>query len=524
LCEGLLRARDKHLYRGLTDCGAGGLSSAIGEMGEKCGALVELDKVPLKYPGLSPDEIWISEAQERMVMAVPPEKLDECLAVFAEDEVEATVIGSFTDTGRLELRYEGTTVCDLSMEFLHDGTPKPVRTADWRKPELDDPGCPPCEDWSATLLSMVGSPNVNSREWIIRQYDHEVQGMSVVKPLVGLGLSPEETSDEGEGPAVAARGPSDGSVLKPLADSPKGVALGCGANPDFGLLDPGAMAEAVIDEALRNVVAVGGDPDHTSLLDNFSWGNCDEPDRLGALVLAAKGCYRAAVAYGTPFISGKDSLNNEYRVDGVARSIPPTLFASAMSIVPDAARAVTMDAKRPGARLYLVGTTKLELGGALYLTHQNGTLAGRVPRPDLTQAPSVLRAVHAALKSGLALSCHDLSEGGLAVAAAEMAFAGGVGIEVDLERVPVEESLQSEDPEGVSHDAVRAFSESCTRFLIEVDEAHAAAFEQALGQHAAQVGQVLEDPVLRLLGRGEKTLCQIPVSDLARAHRSGFQG
>ncbi|MEL6715475.1 MAG: AIR synthase-related protein, partial [Planctomycetota bacterium] len=268
--DGLLRARDAGLYRAVTDCGAGGLSSAVGEMGAECGAEVELETVPLKYPGLSPEEIWISEAQERMVLSVAPEKLDELVACFAAEEVEATAIGRFTDTGRLVLRYEGAPIGDMSMHFLHEGTPRPTRTASWTPPGHADPGAPSPKSipafsgadrpFDAALLTLLGTPTIASKEWIVRQYDHEVQGMSVVKPLAGVGED----------------APADGVVLKPLADSKKGVALGCGANPRYGELDPRAMAEAVIDEALRNVVAVGGDPDHTAILDNFSWGNCDK--------------------------------------------------------------------------------------------------------------------------------------------------------------------------------------------------------------------------------------------------------
>jgi phosphoribosylformylglycinamidine synthase len=328
--DALLQARDARLYRGVTDCGAGGLSSAVGEMAESLGADVRLETVPLKYPGLAPEEIWISEAQERMVLAVPPECVEALLAVFRAEDCEATVIGRFTDTGRLVLRYGDETVGDLDLGFLHGGTPRPVRMASFTPPALPDPGCPAPssfgKDHLGVLLDLLGSPDIASKEWIVRQYDHEVQGMSALKPLVG----------------VRADGPGDAAVLKPLPESPMAAAIGCGAAPRYGSLDPAAMAAAAIDEALRNVVAVGGDPDRTAILDNFSWGNCEKEDRLGALVLAARACQEAALAFGTPFISGKDSLNNEYRVGGESRAIPPTLLISALSIVPDVARTVSM--------------------------------------------------------------------------------------------------------------------------------------------------------------------------------------
>ncbi len=503
VCEALLHARDEHLYRGLTDCGAGGLSSAIGEMGEECGAEVDLEKVPLKYPGLAPHEIWISEAQERMVFAVQPENLERFMEVMAADEVEATVIGRFTDTKNLVLRHDGITVADISMEFLHDGTPKPERHAHFEAPDLPDPGCPPCPNVENTLLTLMADPNLTSREWIIRQYDHEVQGMSVLKPLVG----------------VQADAPGDGAVLQPLPTSTKGVAITCGANPKQGRLDPFAMATASIDEALRNAVAVGGDPDRTSLLDNFSWGNCNKPDRLGALVLAARGCYDAAMAYRTPFISGKDSLNNEYRVDGESRSIPPTLFVSAMSIVPDISRALSSDLAEAGNTLYLVGETKAELGASHY-HGVRGLDGGTVPRPDLERAPELFRALHAALAAGLARSCHDLSEGGLACAAAEMAFGGGLGATIELAKVPTSDLKSSYDP-----DATRLFSESCSRFLVEVSEANRAAFEKALaGQPHAAVGRVEASPVLRVLSTQGSELLATPIDRLREAHHGRAQG
>ncbi|NUP96804.1 MAG: phosphoribosylformylglycinamidine synthase subunit PurL, partial [Planctomycetaceae bacterium] len=375
--DALLEARDRGLYRAVTDCGAGGLSSAVGEMGAECGASVELEKVPLKYPGLSPAEIWISEAQERMVFAVPPEKLAALLAVFEAEDCEATAIGTFTATGKLELAYAGQSIGSLDMHFLHEGTPKWLRKATRPVVSKDDPATPACSDANATLLALLKSPNIASKEWIVRQYDHEVQAMGVTKPMCG------ERDD----------GPGDGAVLQPLPHSRKGIALGCGANPNYGLLDPWAMASAAIDEALRNAVAVGGDPDRTAILDNFSWGNCARPEQLGRLVEASRACYTTAKAFGTPFISGKDSLNNEFRVGDEVIAIPPTLFVSALALVPDVARAVTMDLKTAGNPVYLVGCTHAELGGSHYFA-QRGLEGGRVPRPDLALAPRTLRALH----------------------------------------------------------------------------------------------------------------------------------
>ena len=275
------------------------------------------------------------------------------------------------------------------------------------------------------------------------------------------------------------------------------------------------MATAVIDEALRNVVAVGGDPERTAILDNFSWGNCARPEQLGALVLASRGCYSAAIAYGTPFISGKDSLNNEFKAEGGTVSIPPTLYVSALAQVEDVTRTVTMDLKAAGNLVYLVGLTHAELGGSHYL-RRLGIPGGRVPRPDLELAPRHLRALHAAIVQGLVRAAHDLCEGGLAVAAAEMAFAGDLGLELELERVPLAPLDARADAT-----AVRLFSESCTRFLVEVEPARAADFEACFADlDCARVGRVLSEPRLRVRGAG----LELALDALRAAHQGGFQG
>ena len=296
MLDTLLKAREEGLYVGITDCGAGGLSSSVGEMGEKLGAVVDLEKVPLKYAGLNYTEIWISEAQERMVIAVPPDKRERIMEIFASEDVEATVIGTFGNEGKLTLRYEGREVGNLDMDFLHNGLPKYTRKAHWAKPKVAEPELDTKDDYNAELKGILSDFNVASKEWVIRQYDHEVQGGSVVKPLVG----------------ICNDGPGDAAVARPVLSSERGIAIGCGICPQYSDIDPYWMAMAAIDEAVRNVVAVGGAVDRIAILDNFCWGNCQKPDRLGGLVRAAKGCYDAAMAFEAPFISGKDSLNNEF--------------------------------------------------------------------------------------------------------------------------------------------------------------------------------------------------------------------
>ncbi len=439
----VIQARDRGLFHSITDCGAGGFSSAVGEMGEPLGAEVDLDLAPLKYDGLSYTEIWISEAQERMVLAVAPEKWGELKALCDSEDVEATVLGKFVPTGRLTLRYHGEVVGDLSMEFLHEGRPAVVRSAKFTAPPEIKAFLPQRSDYTADLMAILGSWDVCSKEWIVHQYDHEVQARTVLKPLVG----------------VVDDGPGDAAVILPVRGSRRGLAISCGINPRYGRLDPYAMAGCVIDEAIRNCVAVGADPDRIALLDNFCWGNTERPETLGSLVLAAQGCHDLAIAYGTPFVSGKDSLNNEYTHNGKSLAIPATLLISAMGQVPDARLCVTMDLKEAGNLLLIVGQTRLELGGSHWLMTQ-GVEGGSVPKVEPELGLGIFRAVHAAMTKGLIRSCHDLSEGGLAAALAEMAFAGGLGAKISLRDVPCEESAAQDGP--------LLFSESPSRFLIEI--------------------------------------------------------
>ncbi|MFC2071949.1 phosphoribosylformylglycinamidine synthase subunit PurL [Chloroflexota bacterium] len=347
LIDILLQARDRGLYCRITDCGGGGLSSAVGEMAAETGVRVYLDKVPLKYAGLSYSEIWVSESQERMVLAVPPDCVEELMNLFASEDVEAAAIGEFTSDRRLQLFYHGSLVCDMSMEFLHRGRPQVQREAVWEQTRYAEPDFASPLDLGETLLAILGSWNVCSKEWVIRQYDHEVQGGSILKPLVG------KNND----------GPGDAAIIRPVLDSEMGVIVANGINPKYGEIDPYWMAASAIDEALRQIVAVGGNLGKVALLDNFSWGNTDRPDMLGALVRAAQACYDMAVIYGTPFISGKDSLYNEFGFEGETISIPHTLLISAVSVMEDVSCAVSMDFKRTGDLVYIVGTTQNELGG-----------------------------------------------------------------------------------------------------------------------------------------------------------------
>jgi phosphoribosylformylglycinamidine synthase subunit PurSL len=504
LADALPRARDLGLYSAITDCGAGGLSSAVGEMASELGADVELARVPLKYDGLRPWEIWLSESQERMVLAVPPESWPALEEIFTGEGVEATAIGHFTGDGRLRVRYEGAVVADLDCAFLHDGMPSRHLESIWspRRGE-PSPGLPAGINLGDLLERALADANVASKESIVRRYDHEVQGRTVGKPFVG----PEDI------------GPADAAVLRPVARSWRGLAVGCGINPWYGEIDPYAMALLAIDEALRNVVAVGADPARTAILDNFCWGNPNLPDRLGGLVRAAQGCHDAAVALRLPFISGKDSLFNEYRMaGGSSRPIPGTLLISAIGIVPDTRRVSSMYLKRPGNFVYLVGLTGDDLGSSLAL-RLLGDRGSSAPIARLTSARRVFSAIHRANRKGLMQSCHDLSEGGLAVAAAEMAIAGGHGLEIDVREVPVAESDLA--------DSTRLFAESPTRFLVEVTPADAPALERLLGRTPhARIGRVLADTRFRALGENGvaieanietlRSRWQAPLTEVAR--------
>jgi phosphoribosylformylglycinamidine synthase len=497
----IVQARDRGLFRAITDCGAGGFSSAVGEMGAELGAEVELGHAPLKYSGLSYTEIWISEAQERMVLAVPEEKWPELQELCRRENVEATDLGRFTDTGRLVLRYQGELVADLSMDFLHEGRPTVVREASWSPPPGRPLASPPRTDFTDDLLALLGHWDVCSKEWIVRQYDHEVQARTVIKPMVGV-------DDDG---------PGDASIVLPVRGSTRGLAVGCGVNPRYGKLDPYAMAGCVIDEAIRNCTAVGADPSRIAILDNFCWGNTERPETLGSLVRAAEACRDVSLAYRTPFISGKDSLNNEYTHEGRSLAIPPTLLISAIGIVPDVRATVTMDLKAPGNVLYLLGTTRRELGGSLW-AEVHGQQGGSVPRVDLARGPGLFRALHEVMRMGLIRSCHDLSEGGLAVALAEMALAGGLGAAVSLGEVPC--------ADDATDSFSLLFSESPTRFVLEVAAEDCSRVEELLRSWPlGRLGEVGPGrgaaggsrPRLRIEGRDGSILVDAPMDEIKEA-------
>jgi phosphoribosylformylglycinamidine synthase II len=501
--EVVLQARDERLYSAITDCGAGGLSSAVGEMASQTGARVHLEAVPLKYPGLRPWEIWLSEAQERMVLAVPAQSWPRLQAICAGQDVEAVCLGALEPTGRFRIYYEDQLVADLAVDFLHDGIPQRHLQASWTPPAVEafDAGEP--DDLAAALLAVLAHPNIRSKEDVVRRYDHEVQGGTVVKPLVGV--------DE--------HGPSDAAVIVPLDTvldaaapnrSPKGLALSVGLAPTYTDHDPYAMAWAAIDEALRNVVAVGADPVTVSLLDNFCWGNPSLPDRLGSLVRCAQGCHDAARAYEVPFISGKDSLNNEYTgEDGQKHTIPGTLLISALGQIADVTHTVTMDLKEAGNLLYLVGDTRDELGGSHYALARDAA-GGTVPQP-VPDGLARMQAVHRAIQAGVVQAAHDCSEGGLGVALAEMCIAGRLGANIDLAQVP--------GAGLIARDDALLFSESLSRFVIEIRPEDSDVFARLMaGVPYAQIGVVASHET-GLVMRGRWSGIALDVAQLERRWR-----
>ena len=495
LLDVLLVARDMGLYSSITDCGAGGFSSAIGEMGKNLGAEVYLEKVPLKYKGLNPWEIWLSESQERMVLAVPPDKVKKLLQIFKKEDVEAKVIGRFVNTGYLKIYYRGKVAGNLSMEFLHKNIPERKLKAYFKiKKEHDEKERK--IDFEDMVLKLLSDPNIASKEVVIRQYDHEVIGQTVVKPLVG------KEND----------GPSDGIVLKPLYDEWRGIAVSCGINPFYGKIDPYFMAGCCIEESLRNLVCVGGNPKKVAILDNFCWGDVNDERQLGLLVRTVKGCRDFALKYKVPFISGKDSLNNFFVENGKKISIPGTLLISAIGIIEDVRKSVTSDFKKSGNPVYICGKTYRELGGSHYYKIL-GIDGGIVPKPRPEKAMEIMEKIHIAMKNGWIKSCHDCSEGGISVALSEMVIGGGTGVDADIEKIICEDGKIE----------TKLFSETQGRFLIEVDEKYERDFERLMeNTEFSKIGKVIDEPLMRIR-KGREILFEIRYEDLKNSWKGSIR-
>jgi len=481
----LLMARDRGLYRAITDNGAGGLSSSVGETARLAGGCdMDLQKAPLKYPGLNPWEILISESQERMTLAVAPENLQAFLELARKMDVEVTALGEYNDSGMFHIRYGDKTVACLDMDFLHSGVPQMRLSATWVPPQHSEPDFPEPADMGHALKDMLGRLNICSKESVVRQYDHEVQGGSVIKPLVG----------------VSNDGPSDAAVIRPVLSSYEGIVIANGICPRYGDIDTYHMTACAIDEAVRNTVAVGGTLARMAGLDNFCW--CDPvqsektPDgeyKMAQLVRANRALYDYTTTYGVPCISGKDSMKNDYQIGKTKISIPPTLLFSTIGKIDDVRKAVTMDAKEAGHLVYVLGATYPELGGSEWYA-MHGFVGNNVPKVHAANARMLYETLSRAISVGLVASCHDCSDGGLGVALAETAFAGGLGIFVDLALVP---------SENVYRNDTLLFSESQSRFVVTVSPAAQAAFENMMkGITIGLAGTVLPEPMLRVAGIG----------------------
>jgi phosphoribosylformylglycinamidine synthase len=508
----LMEANEKDLVKGLTDSGGGGLSSAVGEIALYSGGVeVDLDNVLLKYEGLLPWQIWVSESQERMILSVDPKKRDEFMRLAEKHGVEACIIGTFTDSGKLHIKYKGQTVAYMELEFLHHGFPQWVLEAEWnpnpeKEPSLEDP-----DDFGKELEEMLSRENVASIEYIFRQYDHEVQGTSVVKPYVGRERDVQ----------------SDGSVIRPVLAYKEGIATGIANSPRFSAIDTYWMAALALDEAFRRVIAVGGAPEQVATMDNFCWPsihydekkNPDGKHKLAQLVEANKALRDMWLAYNAPAISGKDSMSMDGTIPlrgGGSRRISalPTLQVTAISLVKDVSKCVSMDAKMPGDLVYVLGETRNELGASEYYD-MKGCLGNNVPIVKIEESLALYKNLAKAIEEGLVASCHGIYRGGLGVALAQTAFAGGLGIECDLGKLRIS---------GIDKNHQILYSESPSRFVVTVAEENRERFESLLGNGATPAGRVTKEKKLVLKGIDGNEIMNADTEKLRKAYKRTFEG
>ena len=508
LHDAQLELRDKGLYNSVTDNGAGGLSCSVGEMAKESGGCeVEMEKVPTKYSGLAPWEVWVSESQERMTYAVPEHKLKEFMAIMKKHNVEATVLGRYTDSKRCIVKIRGKKIMDVELDFLHNGLPQMRLSSFWQEPNYEEPELnePAGEELERMLIELVGRLNVCGKEYVARQFDHEVQGGSIIKPLVGINQDVH----------------SDAVVMRPVLSNWQGVALSSGILPWYGDIDPWAMAEAGIDTAIRNVSAVGADPNKIALLDNFCWCSSNEPERLGQLKRAVMACYETAKKFKAPFISGKDSMFNDFKGydaqgNPVKISVPPTLLISSLGIVPDIRKCQTLDFKAEGDLIYVIGLTKPELGGSEFFAYLGEKLRGKryignkVPRVELDRARRRYQTVYQALEQEVLSSIHSVGTGGLGFGFAKMAMAGELGARIDLEMIPTESQLKTLE---------LLFSESQSRFIITIPSELSKKFEEIFAyEDFALVGEVISEPKL-IFHKGAKEINKVEISQLKQSYK-----
>jgi len=510
----LLEARDEGLISFITDNGGGGLSSSIGESARfSGGCIVELEKVPLKYEGLDQWEIWISESQERMTVAVKPHDIDRFLELSKKHAVESTVIGKYTDSGKLHIKYNKKTCAYVDIDLLESGFPQWKFDAKWQPPEkrgLFEPVLGEPSDFANLLKDLLSRPNICSKEWISRQYDHEVQGSSVIKPLVG------EDRDVN----------TDAAVIRPILNSKKGLALAQALLPAYSAIDAGHMTGCTIDEAVRRIVAVGGDLDHIGGVDNFCWPNIkynhkDNPDgkfKAAQLVRSCLALRDTCLAYEIPLLSGKDSMYVDGHLPGRYGqthkvSALETLQFSSISVINDIKKCVTMDSKVSGDLVYILGITGNELGGSEYYEHL-GYTGLNVPKIQPEQFKKLYKALAHAINEELVASAHGIYRGGLCVHLAMVAMGGNLGMQIDLGQVSVND---------VHRNDTILFSESAGRFIVTIDPENRESFENILKGHIfACVGTVTENQDFILKGLDDKDIINIPVKDLKAAWKKTF--
>ena len=510
----LLDARDEGLIRFITDNGGGGLSSSVGESALfSNGCDIQLEKVPLKYDGLDQWEIWISESQERMTVAIDPTNLDRFMALSRRHAVESTVIGTYTDTGKLHITYDGATCAYIDLDLLTSAFPQWEFEAVWQPPALrglTEPVLGVPEDYESLILDMLARPNICSKEWVCRQYDHEVQGTSVIKPLIGAGRDV----------------PSDAAVIRPVLTAERGLVFSQALIPIYSDIDAYHMTTCTIDEAVRRAIAVGGDPDHLGGVDNFCWPNIQyDPDKnpdgkhkAAQLVRSCKALKDICLAYGIPLLSGKDSMYVDGHLPGRYGethkvSALETLQFSVTGVMADVRRCLSMDCKVPGDRVYLVGITKNELGGSEFYAHL-GHVGLNVPVVDPDRFAACYQTMAQAVKNGLLASCHGVYRGGLAVHLCMVAMGGELGLTVNLAKVPAE---------GVDRDDTLLFSESAGRFIVTVAPHNQAAFEALFDElPVARVGRVTETPQLKISGIDGRSLAELTVERMKSAWKGPF--
>ncbi len=494
-------ARDQMLYTSITDNGAGGLSCSVAEMSkESGGCIVNLEKVPLKYPGLDPWEIWISESQERMTLAIPEKNWKKFSNLMKRRDVEATIIGQFTKTGKCVVNYNEQKIVDIHLSFLHDGLPKRNLKSSYTPRVIKDSAIKESNP-EKSLLGMLKRQNITSYEFISRQYDHIVQGSAVLGPLQGRG-----------------RVNSDASVIRPILSSQKGVVLSHALYPSYSEIDPYNMAASCIDTAVRNAVATGADPEYLALLDNFCWCSSTEPERLGQLKLAAEACYDYALAYETPFISGKDSMFNDFKGfdskgSEVKISIPPTLLISSVSVIGDVMKTVSLDAKIPGDLIYIINETYEELAGSEYLAMQK-TTGSNISKVNAVKNRIIYNSLFNAIQRNLVASSISIGRGGLGIAIAKKALGGQLGVDISLKELP----------SNVLRADFALFSESQGRILVTLDPKNKNEFESVMnGSVISCIGKVTKEPVIRIKGINGEKIIELAIDRITNSYRDTFK-